>query len=177
MDEIIERAKKGDKSAEQELFQLLRVRFAFLAKRRLGRDEAEDVAQDACVTVLQKYKLSAHPGNFEAWAYKILRNKIGNLLQHKVVEKDKLVSEEEPMRLSEPSQQSADPLRMQKLVSCLREMIKTYPRYARVLNLVHLGYDCREISSLLQINPNNLYVILNRSRKILRDCISKKDLK
>ncbi len=177
MDKILEMARKGDKSAEQELFQLLRVRFEFLAKRRLGRDEAEDVAQDACVTVLQKYKLSAHSGNFEAWAYKILRNKIGNVLQHKMVEKDKLVSEEDHMRLEKTSQQPADNLRMQKLLSCLREMIKTYPRYARVLNLVHLGYDCREISGLLQINPNNLYVILNRSRKILRDCISKRDLK
>ena len=56
MDQIFARAREGDEKAEQELFKYLFVRFKTLAERRIGKGEAEDIAQEACMTVLQKYK-------------------------------------------------------------------------------------------------------------------------
>ena len=46
MDQLFESARSGDEKAEQELFQYLFVRFRTLAERRIGKGEAEDIAQE-----------------------------------------------------------------------------------------------------------------------------------
>jgi len=61
---------------------------------------------------------------------------------------------------------------MHNLVECLRELIRGFPRYARVLNLVQQGYGTEEICERMTISRNNLYVLLSRGRKVLKDCIS-----
>ena len=147
-----------------------------IAKRRIGEGDAEDIAQDACVTVLQKYKSSDTPTDFEAWAYKILRNKIGNYLQHREVKKRTM----KPFENEESSFREAvtdlNPVTRQQIVNCFRKLIKSIPLYARVLNLIHQGYSTNEICQHLKIKPNYLYVILSRSRKLLNECISNSEV-
>ncbi|NIO21904.1 MAG: hypothetical protein GTN76_14535, partial [Candidatus Aenigmarchaeota archaeon] len=81
MDELLSKAREGDEKAERELFQYLFVRFKALAKRRIGEGEAEDIAQEACLTVLEKYKTQTFTKGFETWAYGVLKMKIGNYMQ------------------------------------------------------------------------------------------------
>ena len=88
MKQLLERALVGDKEAEKELFQYLFVRFKLFAKQKgRGVQDAEDIAQEACVTILEKYKSQSFTAGFEAWAYGVLRMKIGNFLQKKAARK------------------------------------------------------------------------------------------
>ena len=90
MDELLAKVKAGDQAAEKQIFQILHVRFRLLAKRRVrGEESAKDIAQDACATVLEKYKTEEFTISFEAWAYGVLRMKIGNHFQRLKAERER----------------------------------------------------------------------------------------
>jgi RNA polymerase sigma factor (sigma-70 family) len=168
---LIDLARGGDRAAEDELFQFLHVRFLCIAKRRIGEKDAEDLAQDACLTVLQKYKSLPDNEHLEAWAYNILRNKIGNYLQGRLLKPHSGVTGKLSGYPLEPQAKQSDPMLRSVLTGCLRKLYRVYPRYARAINLSHQGYGTVEICRRMAITPNHLYVMLNRCRKMLRECI------
>ena len=166
MEELLQRALDGDGVAEEELFSTLRVRFLLLAKRRLGERDAEDVTQDACVTVAQKYRTLDPGTTFAAWAFQVLRYKIGNRLQGRARDR-----EVESAGWIESALDDSTVELEREIVNCLHRIYQVNRNYARVLNLVHLGFDSEEICRILKITKGNLYVLLNRSRKQLRKCL------
>ncbi|SYZ73287.1 putative RpoE family DNA-directed RNA polymerase sigma subunit [Candidatus Zixiibacteriota bacterium] len=168
---LIGLARSGDRAAEEELFQFLYVRFLSIAKRRIGEKDAEDLAQDACLTVLQKYKTMPSDEYLEAWAYSILRNKIGNYLQGRLLRSSHSAGEKHSKYPLAPPIGQADPFLRQVIIRCLRKLHRAYPRYMRAINLSHQGYGTEEICRRMSITPNHLYVMLNRCRNMLKECI------
>lgn len=171
MKDIFVKAGQGDKAAEAELMEYLSVRFTFLAKQRVRGNDANDIAQEACLTVLQKYRKDAPQDHPEAWAYTVLRNKIGNYYQKtagRPTESFDTAGTNDGPRMSAPT---VDPEAIRKLRSCLRKLVRAHPRYARVLNLAYQGYTSTEISRRLGIRTSNFYMMLNRARNMLRQCL------
>jgi RNA polymerase sigma factor (sigma-70 family) len=169
---LVELARNGDDEAEKQFIKILSVRFVAIAKRRLGsKDDAEDIAQETCATVLAKYKGDLNIVNFEAWAYGVLRMKIGNHMQKKTTRQEQPLSETESYDAVGESAQHHDPELGLRLNDCVRKLIVSFPRYARVLNLIHQGYKSDEICQKLKISPNNMYVILSRGRSMLKNCL------
>jgi RNA polymerase sigma factor (sigma-70 family) len=171
LDQLLERAKSGDDSVDNEIFEHLSVRFKIIAKRRVREEHVEDVSQEACATVLEKYKEMNFTTGFEQWAYGILRNKIGNLYQKKSSSSltDSGIEEREPnvRNFSE-----LDPALKTDLLHCMKKIMKTQNiKFARVLNLSHQGFETEEICEKLAIKSNYMYVLLNRSREMLRSCL------
>lgn len=171
MDRLLARVKEGDGKAEKELFQYLFVRFKTLAKRRIGEGEAEDIAQEACLTVLQKYKTETFTKGFEAWAYGVLKMKVGNYIQGLLVKQKSLTPELEADQAPRFATLKPDYELKRKLVDCLKQISKRSRIYARILNFIQQGYKTDEICQRLQIKANNYYVILNRGRRMLRTCL------
>lgn len=171
MNYLLIRARKGDKNAEIKLFEYLGVRFSYLAKQRVGEGACEDIVQDACLTVLQKYLSLEDTVEFEAWAYKVLRNKIGNYYQKLAQESAYIVKSGDVLEYQQRNDINEN-LRLQ-IENCLQKINKVNPRYYRILKLVSEGYKTNEIAEKLHVKPNNLYVILNRSRNMLKDCLKK----
>jgi DNA-directed RNA polymerase specialized sigma24 family protein len=56
MEQLVEAAQQGDPRAQEELFGNLLVRFRRFALRKVGAGYADEVAQEACVTIHRKYK-------------------------------------------------------------------------------------------------------------------------
>ncbi len=173
MNYLFIKAQNGDKNAEDKIFQYLFVRFCYLAKQRVGEGACEDIAQEACLTVLEKYHSLAASVEFEAWAYKVLRNKIGNYYQKLTSEANYIVVDDKTVEYAHPK--DANPRLRVRILDCLKNVYKVNPRYHRILQLVSEGYKTDEICRELNVNPNNLYVLLNRSRKLLKDCLKHKD--
>ncbi len=172
MNHLIARAKAGDLDAEKQLFQILRARFMTIAKRRVWKDdEAEDVVQEACVTVLEKYKTAEFREGFRAWAYSVLRMKIGNYLQSKKIREGEFDLRSGAEKLSEPKVYQPDWDLETTLIDCLRKIVKVNPRYARVLSLSYQGYRAEEICHRLRVTRSNLYSLLSRSRAMLNNCL------
>ena len=171
MDKLLARAKEGDEKAEKELFQHLFVRFKALAKRRIGEGEAEDIAQEACLTVLEKYKTETFTKGFEAWAYGVLKMKIGNYMQGLMVKQKALAPESVADQAQKLASTEHDYDLKRKLIDCLKQIIIRNRIYARALNFIHQGYKVDEICLRLKIKANNFYVILNRGRRLLKTCL------
>ena len=171
MDECVVRARDGAEKAEKELFQRLFARFKAFAKRRVGEGEAEDIAQEACLTVLQKYKTETFTKGFEPWAYGVLKMKIGNYMQGLMIKQKGLApeSEADQAQKSTPTQPDHDLRR--RLIGCLKHLVKLNRLYARALNLIHQGYKSLEISRRLRIRRSNFYVILSRGRRLMKRCL------
>lgn len=162
------RALNGDQDAEAQMVAHLRARFTLIAKRRVGQADAEDVAHDACLTILDKFKELDSDTRFEAWAYQILRNKIGNHFRRDRV-RQRLRSGGSEVDVAAAG--VVDPDTRLTLVRCLRKLIEVNPRYARVLNLIHLGYNTEEICRRMKLTRSNLYSIVSRARALLSDCV------
>ncbi|MBD3234767.1 MAG: sigma-70 family RNA polymerase sigma factor [candidate division Zixibacteria bacterium] len=169
LNQLFADAKKGDKKAESLIYNYLFERFKFLVGQKINTNDVEDIAQEACMTLLSKYKAMEGRENFESWAYSILKNKIGNYLQLRRVEREELSDKMDDIR--NPDRGPIDIQIEKRLNDCIKEIISYYPRYARALNLAYQGYKADEICEKMDIKPNNFYVILNRGRNLLRNCL------
>jgi RNA polymerase sigma factor (sigma-70 family) len=170
---LLHRAAGGDEDARNKLFQYLFVRFKIIAKRRIGTRDAEDIAQETCLTVLQKYQQETFTKSFEQWAYGVLKMKIGNYLQGELTKQKKTGPYDDRQPSFHPDKLSPNYDLPIRLLRCLRQIILRNPLYARVLNFVYQGYSTEEICRRLDINSNYLYVALNRARKMMRSCLEK----
>ncbi|MEW5922496.1 MAG: sigma-70 family RNA polymerase sigma factor [Candidatus Zixiibacteriota bacterium] len=171
MRDLWKKAISGDIEAEKLLSRLLFERFSTLAGLVICKEDARDIAQEACAVILTEYKSLKSPYEYNAWAHKIFKNKIASYFQRKSVEK-RIFSEvpnDNYESLIETSTENFEI--MQVLIDCLKKLVDSFPRYARVINLVQLGFDTDEICRRMEISRNNLYVLLNRGRKILKDCV------
>lgn len=171
------RAVEGDKTAENEVFRSLNDRFRLLAGLVMCKEDAEDISNEACAAVLKEYKNLREPYEYGAWAQRILKNKIANYFQRKSVE-GKIFEGSRIFINREVSGNDNETGEMiRTLISCLKKLVSANIRYARAINLVQLGYKTEEICKKMDIGRDNLYVILNRGRSMLKNCISGKELK
>lgn len=168
---LVEAALAGDSAAERRLFQNLTVRFRLIAKRYAVETDAEDLAQEACMTIHEKYRTEKFSKSFHAWAHGVLRMKIGNYLQHKKTVVQREIALEGPIGATDSS---ANVQTKRHLLECLKNLLREKPRYARVLNLSHQGYTTEQICERIQMTANHYYVSLNRSRSLLRVCLESK---
>ncbi len=168
-------AKQGDKGAEHDIFEYLRVRFIILAKKRMSGDMAEDIAHEACLTVFEKFQSIPADVEFLAWAYKILRNKIGSHMRKSSFRGKILFSSDAIEDIIGTRNLKEDHDFRLTLMACLRKLSKQYPKYIRIINLSNQGYTADEICKKLKIRPNYFYVLLHRCRSWLYTCIFAKE--
>jgi len=176
MESLLIRAKNGDKSAENEIFERLSVRFRLFARQKISNKEAaEDIAQKACLTVLEKYKAETFTVGFEAWAYGVLQMGVRNYFYNLADERIELAGVSDNRESGITASKAVNPGIETQLLGCLKKMVTINRRYARILNLTYQGYKTGEICRKLSISPNNLYVTLNRARAMLWDCLKNRE--
>ncbi|MFQ6104594.1 MAG: RNA polymerase sigma factor [Candidatus Glassbacteria bacterium] len=170
LDILLAEANSGNKSAEEEIFEYLYVRFKVLATLKIGEGHSHDIAMEACKIILEKYKNVEFTKSFEAWTQGIFANVMRNYFRSSRIRKDHMVQKPEFENKMKFSSKPDHDLRL-ALIDCLQKILKIHPRYARAMNLVIHGYTPEEISRKLKISQNNCYVILNRGRALLRKCL------
>jgi len=63
-----------------------------------------------------------------------------------------------------------------KLLDCLNKINDANTRHARVLNLHYQGFIVREICEKLKLTRNGVYILLSRSRTMLKNCLERGDV-
>jgi len=172
LENLLIKARAGDKDAENEIFRILTVRFRLFARQRVGDNEAaDDISQKACVIILEKYRNENFTVGFDAWAYGVLKMGIRNYY-HGIMQNRKKgqAIKSDPLTESATSVTINPDVEM-KLLKCLEKIMTINSRYARVLNLAYQGYGADEICKKLRVSKNNYYVILNRARSLLWECL------
>ena len=167
------RVLDGDTAAEEQLFERLSARFQVFAHHRIWNSvDAEDVAQEALLTIQSRYREIEIETSFTAWAHKVLDNKMLAYIEAK----RRTGSRYSPLTSDESSDLAteSDPLLRRRLLDCLRKLGRSNRTYARILALHYQGLSKQEICDRLSLTRNNSYVIMSRARAQLKDCIRAK---
>lgn len=94
IEDLLARARAGDRGAENALFERVHARIVAVAKKRIWDEEAaRDVAQETMRTVFEKYREADLTHGFFPWLFTILHHKAGNYLKRRRVEQRLAVRE------------------------------------------------------------------------------------
>ncbi|UCC81060.1 MAG: RNA polymerase sigma factor [Candidatus Zixiibacteriota bacterium] len=172
INEIYRHAAGGDSKAEKELFEVLTDRFHLFAHLRVwNREEAEDLVQEALAVVAAEYRAVNIETSFAAWAHKIMENRILGHIQKMRREQGRVIPGETNEYLS--ASWEPDPALRLRLLDCLKKVCLANPRYARIINLHHLGFSRQEICDKLELTLDQSYVVMSRARAKLKECLEK----
>ncbi len=172
MKQLLSHAQGGCKEAEDRLFDLLLTRFSLYARKWVeDRDVAADIAQETCITIFRKYKDRTFEKGFEAWAYGVLRMNIRHYYHKSGDLKRRKSKNVRALQRMVASDQSVDPDIQRALVLCVKQIVAVNQRYARALNLICQGYRGDDICQRMGVKRNHFYVILNRARSLLKECL------
>lgn len=169
---LIEQCKKQEKSGQRELYKLLSpVLYGICLKYMKDKSEADDVFQEAFITLFQKIHQYKFKGSFEGWAKRIFVNKALDLLRKK--QRFLYVAVEEaqlPEHFGEENKDSKIELSQDKLI----EHIQSLPdNYRLVFNLyVFEGLSHKAISEKLDIKEGTSKSLLSRAKAKLRTKIN-----
>jgi RNA polymerase sigma-70 factor (ECF subfamily) len=165
-------ARKGDSKAEEALFELLTARFRhFVAQRIWNQHDAEEVVQEALMTISKEYRNIEFECSFAAWVYKVLDNRILHYIELKKRRIGSMGRIVEDKKNPTVGSLTPDPELKRRLLVCLQKIATANIRYARILNFHYQGYGTDEICGKIDITKANFYSILSRARSLLEFCL------
>ncbi|MEZ4888970.1 MAG: sigma-70 family RNA polymerase sigma factor [Chitinophagales bacterium] len=174
--DIVERCQKGNRQAQQQLYQLYAMAMYNITLRIMGKPEdAEDVLQDAFIDVFTKINSFRGEASIGAWIKRIVINKSLNAVKKKklmvtdieTVEKDNFVSDYDN-GFDEPQAPSFT-------VSDIQRAIETLPDGYRVVMSLFMfeGYSHQEIAEELNITESTSKSQYSRAKRKVRDILLK----
>lgn len=146
MDDLLTRARGGDRDAENRLFRKLHARVLAAAKKRVwDADAAEDIAQETIRTVLAKYKEADLAHGLIPWVLAVLRNKVGNYLKGKWAQDQRTVSPEEMAKVSDrrAGEEAVELIELEEAVA--KALRRASPECRRLFRLLLADADREEI--------------------------------
>ena len=169
-EELIERAKGGNKKAFGSLVKTYQDMVFTLACRTLGdKSTAEDIAQDAFVRAWQALPAFKAKAKFSSWLYRITLNVCYTELRRQQKPVDVIPEDElDLMRFSGEKTSNFDSLiDKQDLVD---RLIDDLPPIFRSIIVLHYleNLDCKEISAVLGRPVGTVKAYLHRARARLR---------
>jgi len=176
LNELFDRARAGDVSAENQIFDYLSERFRQFARLRIWNpSDVDEVVQETMEAICREYRTLEIKSSFTAWAYKVLDNRILACLQSQQTRIRRIESDDSVLdTLAIPG---VDPELRRRLVECLRKICAVNRSYARVLNYHSQGYETDEIRERLKLKDSTLYSLLHRARSMLRRCLESGEIK
>ena len=152
LDDLLSRARGGDRQAESILFEKLHARIQALAEKRIwDREAAHDLAQEALRTAFEKYPRADLSRGLYPWLFTILHHKIGNYLKHRRVERAHLERLAVDAR-SEPD--AAEDMAVIELrCSVERALQRLSPECCRIFALLCAGAGRQEIQAAFAGEP------------------------
>ena len=163
--QLIEQCQQQHAKAQAELYKIFAPKlYGVCLKYCSNKSIADDLFQDAFITIFNKINQFKHKGSFEGWAKRIT---INTVLQHFKKQKfhqeinDNLITDE-----NEEFEIEDENLNLNYLL----ELIKELPnQYRLVFNLYVLdGYSHAEISEALNISTGTSKSNLSRAKQLLR---------
>lgn len=166
---LLNACKKGDRSAQKRLFDMLAPKMFSVCLRYMGdRDSAEDVLQDGFIALFTRLDSYSEKGSFEGWARKIFVN---TALMH-LRRTDALKLSDDIELAKGLDSGTVTPIQnlgygeLMKMVAALPESFRT------VFNMYVIeGWSHKEISEALGITEATSRSKLQRARLKLQEMI------
>ncbi|WP_218598796.1 RNA polymerase sigma factor [Polaribacter sp. NJDZ03] len=166
---LIKRCKKSDKNAQLDLYKAYYHAMYNTAYRILKDSfEAEDIMQEAFLTVFTKMDSYKGEVTFGAWLKRIVINKsLTQLKKNNRYEEVKM----EVVSIDEVDEEEIDytGLKAKNVLTCLQSLKENY-RLVLTLHLIE-GYDYEEISQILDYSNENVRTTVSRAKKKLKQVL------
>jgi RNA polymerase sigma-70 factor, ECF subfamily len=167
--ELLDRLRRGDPQAFEELVEETHRRVFTLAYRLVGdRHEAEDVAQDAYLKVYRSIRGFRGDASFDTWLYRIVSNTAITHLRRRGRFGDLAKEADEIVQLPE-SGAAVDPVDRDEVHRALAAL-PVAQRSVLMLKDVY-GFSCAEIGEQMGLSEGAVKVRLHRARKRLKDLV------
>ncbi len=132
------------------------VRLAFTYTKSLC--DAEDIAQDVFVSLIEKNKTFENSEHEKAWLIRVTVNKSKNFVKSSWVKKTVPIDE----AMTKTTEEKSDDI--------LDEVLKMPEKYRTVIHLFYYeGYQINEIAEILGKSTGTIGTWLSRGRKILKE--------
>ena len=132
------------------------VRLAFTYTKSLC--DAEDIAQDVFVSLIEKNKTFENSEHEKAWLIRVTVNKSKNFVKSSWVKKTVPIDE----AMTKTTEEKSDDI--------LEEVLKMPEKYRTVIHLFYYeGYPINEIAEILGKSTGTIGTWLSRGRKILKE--------
>ena len=165
---------KGDATATEELMRTYSdalVRFAYCYVKSSA--VAEDIMEDAFVTLLLRRRHFSDCDNLRAYLYKIVRNKCVDYLR--IAKRHAALSDyENALFGADIEKDSIVRERNEKLYACMQRLP---PQYEEVLYLAYFE-DCgaEEIAKIVKRTKKQVYNLLARAKTALKELLEKEGI-
>ncbi len=175
---LIERCKNNDPKAQMEVYKLY-YKAMFNTCLRIVRDNmlAEDVMQEAFLTVFDKIKTYQGQSAFGAWLKRVVVNKALDELKKKKLLFDSLETSVEVFNIeTEQAISNEYEDEITNKINHVKDGLNQLPDGYRVVLSLYLfeGYDHEEISQILKITESTARSQLTRAKQKLIDILKKK---
>jgi RNA polymerase sigma-70 factor (ECF subfamily) len=153
LDDLLARARGGDRQAESALFDKLHARILALAEKKVwDRDMARDVAQETLRTAFEKYREADLSCGLYPWLFTILHHKVGNYLKRRRVERAHL--ERLGAAAERPDPEGAEDIAAIDLLSSVESALRQLsPECRRIFALLLGGAGRRDIGAAFENEP------------------------
>jgi RNA polymerase sigma-70 factor (ECF subfamily) len=144
--------------------------YGYCLRYSVNAADAQDVLQEGFIKVFEKISSLKNPDQLEGWMSRVFINlAISRFRKNKIA--PNMISTDEIDVADEAPSEEMNELTPSEVLSKMQELPELY---RTVLNLYAIdGHSHREISQMLDITETNSKSILSRSRKMLRELISK----
>lgn len=164
MEELIEKAKKGDKEALTDLIMRNQEKLYKIARARLKNEtDIEDVIQETMLILYTKLLKLKDNTKFEVWLYRILINQVNSKYRKNKVRIVPLETIENQKEYSQEIQ-IEDKLDYEKL-------LKGFSHQEQTILLLYYsnGYTTKQIAEILSKNENTIKTKLRRMRQKIKE--------
>lgn len=170
INQLIERCKKNDNSAQMQVYQNY-YKAMYNTSYRILKDEfeAEDLIQEAFLTAFTKLDTFKGEVTFGAWLKRIVINKSLTQLK-KVTRYDEVRMDVIPSYEVEDIEIDYSSLEVKRVINCLQSLKDNY-RIVLTLNLIE-GYDYEEIAQILNYTNENVRTTVSRAKKKLKQVLA-----
>ncbi|WP_299011488.1 RNA polymerase sigma factor [uncultured Tenacibaculum sp.] len=169
INQLIERCKKNDSTAQMQVYQSY-YKAMYNTSYRILKDEfeAEDLIQEAFLTAFTKLNSFKGEVTFGSWLKRIVINKSLTQLK-KTTRYDEVKMDVIPNYEIEEVEIDYSSLEVQRVLSCLQSLKDNY-RIVLTLNLIE-GYDYEEIAQILNYTNENVRTTISRAKKKLKQVL------
>lgn len=164
MEELIERAKHGDKEAFTELIANNQMKLYKIAKVKLRNEtDIEDVMQETMLKLYTKLSKLKDNTKFDIWLYKILINQCNEKYRKNKIS---IVS----LETIENQKTYSDDVKLEDKLD-YEKILEIFPRKDQMILLLYYsnGYTTKQIAEILGKNENTIKTKLRRMRQKIKE--------
>jgi RNA polymerase sigma-70 factor (ECF subfamily) len=171
--DLVTALRREEPDAAERLLHTYGARAFRLAVRiTRARPDAEEVVQDALLTVVRKIASFRGDAAFGSWVYRIVANSAYQKIRARRRRQDEVSADAVPGLMLEGGRLAADdPARQTEVRTALTEAIDELPQHYRTVFVLRdlQGLSTVEIGRALRLSASNVKTRVHRARALLRE--------